>query len=453
MISNNMKFAMTAAFAFGLAACSHTPPVADYPATANPVEEIQKLDADLHTAADNQAAVLSPKMYRKAGDAFGDAKQYQNKGKENKDVLKQIAISRAYLNETNKNMTGVQQTIPEVVKARHDAVLGGAMVQQKEELAATDSKLRDYTENVEDGKNKIDQADREEMKNSYLSIEVAAINRTRLAEARTLISQARKQGAERLTPKSLTAAEMKIKKVEDTITTDRHNVALLDQVTKDATDEARHALELTQLARQAKGESPEQIAMEMDAKKTQLNQRDSALNTATGEVKLRDTELNQKDQQLAVVAGTNDKLEKDKQFNDSFEKARKEFDPEQADVYRQGDNLLIRLKGLNFKSGRAELSGDSFPLLSKVKNVMTEVRTENVVVEGHTDAVGSKEANQKLSAARADAVAKYLVSENAVEQGKIKSEGYGFSKPLASNKSKEGRAQNRRVDVILTLSK
>lgn len=432
--------------ATGLVACSHTPTVTEYPATANPTEELQKLDSDLQAAAGRQANVLSPRNYSKAADYFGDAKQAKAKGKDTETVLKKIALSRAYLNQANNITSQADSAFPEVTKARHDAIVGGALNHQKEEMSAADKDLVSVTEDVERGKDSMSQGIREKLKNRYLEIEAAAISRSRLSEARNLIDRARKQKAEKLAPKTLIEAERKVKRAEDAITTDRHNNELLDRVSTDATNEAQHLLDIVQLASQAKGESPEQIALDLDAKKKAL---ESASKTASEKT----SELTEHEKQMRDMAGANANLTEEKQFNESFEMARKEFRPDEAEVYRQGDNLLIRLKGLNFKSGSAELAGTSLPLLSKVKDVLAKVKTENVLVEGHTDSIGGRELNQKLSSERADTVAKYLVSERAIDQDKVKSEGLGFSKPLASNKSKQGRAQNRRVDVIMTLSK
>jgi len=72
-----------------------------------------------------------------------------------------------------------------------------------------------------------------------------------------------------------------------------------------------------------------------------------------------------------------------------------------------------------------------------------------VTVEGHTDSTGGKKLNQKLSAARAEAVKEYLEVNAADPSIEFDSKGFGYDKPLATNKTPEGRAQNRRVDVVI----
>jgi OOP family OmpA-OmpF porin len=88
--------------------------------------------------------------------------------------------------------------------------------------------------------------------------------------------------------------------------------------------------------------------------------------------------------------------------------------------------------------GKAKLDD----LVSKVKSISLEV----VIAVGHTDAVGSDAFNQKLSVARSEAVKAYLVSKG-IDKNRIYTEGKGETSPVADNKTKEGRAKNRRVEI------
>lgn len=71
-------------------------------------------------------------------------------------------------------------------------------------------------------------------------------------------------------------------------------------------------------------------------------------------------------------------------------------------------------------------------------------------ISGHTDNVASKAYNDKLSQARADFIKKYLVEKSGISADRIITKGYGFSKPVASSKSREGRAKNRRIEANFT---
>ncbi len=72
------------------------------------------------------------------------------------------------------------------------------------------------------------------------------------------------------------------------------------------------------------------------------------------------------------------------------------------------------------------------------------------MIEGHTDSTGSKELNERLSQERAESIEKYLVANSLIPDEKISAKGLGDSKPISTNKTPEGRSQNRRVDVIIT---
>ena len=77
------------------------------------------------------------------------------------------------------------------------------------------------------------------------------------------------------------------------------------------------------------------------------------------------------------------------------------------------------------------------------------MKATEIKVEGHTDSLGSAVQNKTISEQRAQAVASYFKS-NGFKNIEVQSTGFGFDKPIATNKSKEGRAQNRRVDIIIT---
>jgi outer membrane protein OmpA-like peptidoglycan-associated protein len=79
---------------------------------------------------------------------------------------------------------------------------------------------------------------------------------------------------------------------------------------------------------------------------------------------------------------------------------------------------------------------------------LKEYPTAKFTVEGHTDSVGREDSNQKLSDARANAVKEYLV-KGGIDEFRLSSLGYGESKPIDTNKTRAGRANNRRVEINL----
>jgi outer membrane protein OmpA-like peptidoglycan-associated protein len=87
--------------------------------------------------------------------------------------------------------------------------------------------------------------------------------------------------------------------------------------------------------------------------------------------------------------------------------------------------------------------------INDLAGVMKQYPDLNVVIEGYTDSVGTSAYNKKLSQGRADAVKKYIVEEAGINAHRIKAQGFGKDKPIASNKTKKGRQQNRRVEAAV----
>ena len=99
-----------------------------------------------------------------------------------------------------------------------------------------------------------------------------------------------------------------------------------------------------------------------------------------------------------------------------------------------------------FDFDKATLKPGGEDRIDEILPALKEDPKKRVLVEGHTDSVGSEQYNQGLSERRADAVARYLASQG-ISMSRIETRGYGESKPVASNSTAEGRAQNRRVEI------
>jgi len=101
-----------------------------------------------------------------------------------------------------------------------------------------------------------------------------------------------------------------------------------------------------------------------------------------------------------------------------------------------------------FETASAELSKQSLALLDHLIEVVQRCREASIEVAGHTDSQGSPESNLDLSRRRAEAVTTYI-GEAGVDTSRITSAGYGETKPVASNETPEGRAQNRRIEFVV----
>ena len=121
----------------------------------------------------------------------------------------------------------------------------------------------------------------------------------------------------------------------------------------------------------------------------------------------------------------------------------------EASVYQQRKNVLISAHGLKFPSGGSELESDNFALLNKITKAIDTFPGSTIRVSGHTDSTGSDPVNQKLSEARAGKVARFLTEVGGIEFSRVTAYGYGELRPVASNETADGRATNRRVEVLI----
>jgi len=128
------------------------------------------------------------------------------------------------------------------------------------------------------------------------------------------------------------------------------------------------------------------------------------------------------------------------------------FTPEEGEVFLSGDDLVLRLYGLTFKSGSDEIEPSMEPLLTKVERVLTDFTGAAIRIEGHTDSQGNPNANRALSQRRAIAIREYLLSHLPISSSRVAATGFGEDRPIARNDTDEGRARNRRIEITLTLS-
>jgi outer membrane protein OmpA-like peptidoglycan-associated protein len=141
-------------------------------------------------------------------------------------------------------------------------------------------------------------------------------------------------------------------------------------------------------------------------------------------------------------------LEQQAKHRERFARVENLFQPNQAEVFRQGDTVIIRMIGLNFDSGVADLKAEHTAMLDILEEAIGVFPESQVVVEGHTDAFGSDDQNQTLSQSRAESVVQHL-ARAAIGPNEVQSVGYGESRPVANNETEAGRKRNRRIDVVI----
>ena len=105
-------------------------------------------------------------------------------------------------------------------------------------------------------------------------------------------------------------------------------------------------------------------------------------------------------------------------------------------------------RAIYFKTGKDSFTNETSIRLDGVNKILSDYTASKFVVEGHTDSTGSDKINKELSQKRADAVMNFLI-ENGFPAENIKATGYGSEKPIGDNKTRQGRQENRRVEIFL----
>ena len=181
----------------------------------------------------------------------------------------------------------------------------------------------------------------------------------------------------------------------------------------------------------------------------EISSQDQTIQSKESEIIKLKAELNQTREQ---EAGLKAKLALEQQQKERFRKVESIFGSNEAKVLREGDQIRLRLIALNFQSGKAIIEPNYFSLLTKLQRVIKLLPEYHITIEGHTDNMGNDQMNQLLSTRRAQAVKSYLMANMGLVDNQIAAVGYGEGKPIASNESEFGRAQNRRIDVVLSPS-
>ncbi|GAB4189687.1 MAG: hypothetical protein Tsb002_16950 [Wenzhouxiangellaceae bacterium] len=196
------------------------------------------------------------------------------------------------------------------------------------------------------------------------------------------------------------------------------------------------ALEASRLADQARAEAAEKQQMAEEAARMALSDAEQARLVAEAEAaRAAEARLEAEEARAAAAAAQADR--------DALRSRLSELEAKQTER-----GLLLTLGDVLFEFGKADLKSGAARNLQPLIDALNERPQQTVVVEGHTDSVGSREFNLRLSQQRAEAVRDYLV-ENGIASGRISTEGLGPDYPVAGNDSAEGRQRNRRVEVIL----
>lgn len=430
-------------FILALAACSTEPKVNELPQSSDPQVELNRINENLRQAQEKQVDILSPINFEKAEKARDKAIEARSKNKDQEKILHHIAVSQAYIDQATATANIGEQLLEKPLTARKAALAANADRNFSKEMRKADRELQDITRKIEDKNTNISEKKRDEVVKMYQDLELKSVKKDKLGVAQAHLEQAKKEGAKKLTPETLSATERQIASDESVIANNLGNTEVVNQASTRATVAAERLLRMVRIAKTADATNPEELAKQAERNEQESMQSERMLDQTERELARAKDRLNSQSERTKA-------LESEIWLDREYEAAMKEFSSDEAEVYKQGNKLLLRLKGLSFANGKAELTDKNFALLNKVKKVIGDVAASEVVIEGHTDSIGAKEVNTALSEKRAKAVESYLMADESIDAAKITTEAFGDTKPIATNKTAAGRSQNRRVDVVIS---
>jgi len=262
----------------------------------------------------------------------------------------------------------------------------------------------------------------------------AAVPPKELLDARTAYEHAKSSEASRVTPADVAEARDALGLAERSFDNDGDSMATRSYAYVAQRSAERSIVRAGTLTAGADKER---------AEKQLLNNATSTAESKTKEVSEKNQQLHNKDQQLQ---------NKDEKLLAAEKKAKDALDrlAAFASIKQETRGLVITLPGgVLFETNKATLLGTAEERLNQVAEALLQDREATMVVEGHTDSQGNDAINDKLSLDRANSVRDYLI-KRGVAADRISAVGKGSKSSIADNKSAEGRANNRRVEIVVS---
>ncbi len=464
-----------AALAFALAAGAQ-----DLRATLFP-----KADQALAAAKKAEAPLLAPASYERGMKAYKDAEQDLERGRNMERIRGELGNAEAVFSKAAQEAAIAKVTLASLIKTRGDAVNARADSFAADTWHDAENGFDAAARRLEAGDIRGARKRAEDAEKAYRDAELTAIKAQYLSQTRALLAKADEARVSRYAPKTYAHAQMLLQQAEQALNENRYDTDVPRGLAHQANQEARHAIYLAEQIRKMRdaGLDTEDIILKYEAPLVRVAaaadkvpQLDQGVDAVAKELvayieRLRETSRqsqNDLDDSRARVAELEDeirdldkrlggvsqersaliqKLEAEKRVRGQFNAVEGLFKRDEAHVSRENNTVLLRMVGLTFKSGHAELGADQRALLDKVRQAINVFPNSQVVVEGHTDSYGGDAANLALSRKRAEAVKDYLTKQLGVPGFRVSAVGYGETRPIASNDTEEGRARNRRIDI------
>lgn len=465
-------------------------------------------DKQLKAYKNSQADLLSPNHYAEAVENYARAKEDFKKGKETAEVRKRLAEVEAAFKQMDNTLWTGKALFEEVLKAREDALNARAPEFALEDFNAAEELLRAGGAAQESADTELCREKANRAKAKFRESELNAIKKSIMTPAHAAYAAALKAKADKFAPKTCAKAKELLTLADEILNSNRYAVSEATGKAEEAIYQAQHAMRITDLllSRNLAGEDlillyeeglakvsrelgydaafdqpasdilttlatsvkslreeKQQLGRDLQEKQEQLEKEQQAHAASLAQAKKQIEELTARSESNTALAQQKEnalheelaRKQSELQLKEEKEariaKIRQMFLPEEAKVLLESNQLIIRLQSLSFPVGKAVIQPGYFGLLSRVQRAIREYPEAKIVIEGHTDSSGDERYNESLSSKRAEAVRSYILSNMVLAADQIDAVGYGESRPVASNDTDEGRAQNRRIDVILTV--
>jgi outer membrane protein OmpA-like peptidoglycan-associated protein len=459
---------------------------------ANAQDELRKTffkDADAARAAAEaaNAALLAPRSWERGVQEYQDAELALERGRNIETVRSNASDAVRYFNAATKAAELASTALAQVMKSRQDAANARAPELEAELWLQAQRKFGEAIRMLERGDLKGAKRRESEATILYRDAELIAIKAEYLSETRNLLAQADRARVSRYAPVTLAKAKQLLADAERELNENRYDTDLPRSLARQANYEAKHSIYLSEVARKVRDRGltaemlvleweaamrqvadaadvipnmetgPETLSAELVAYIDQLRTENQALGQEKAENELRladmEEELRVLDDRLGGATAERQallqRLEAQARVKEQFEQVEKMFAPGEARVFREGNNIILRLVGLTFDSGASQIRPESFDLLGKVEKAIDVFPRSELIIEGHTDSHGGDDLNQKLSQERAESVQQYMINAMRIPTYRLIATGYGETRPVASNETESGRARNRRIDIVI----
>jgi len=447
----------------------------------NPQELINELEGDIAMARKNQINVLAPTWFNNAESSLESARTYLDGGDELSKILESVALGRAQLQKATDIARVTRLTIPDAIKARDMARSAGA-TSLGQDYSGAEYRFLELTRAIERENLGVAQKNQAQVAETYRQLELRAIKVQTIGEVRRLIKDAEAKRLQKIAPASYDEARQKLAEADAFITENPYAKEKMHQLANEALFMARRLHVVAERSLQVKEMEPEPITLWAESllyatskKLGAPDMRDQGFDQQlenvlasvaaqqsdhafmVEKVKSQQNDIAYLQKQVAALEGktrqeqeAKEQLIAEKRFNQLFSEVKGYFQPEEAEVYRKENQLIVRLKAMQFPVGQSIILPENYTLLSKVQQAIRTFGEPDVIIGGHTDSTGSEQLNEHLSQKRAEAVREYMVANEILPFEKIIAVGYGSQRPIASNATQAGRAQNRRIDVTIT---